>query len=91
MNQTTQNRNIQYDLLRILAAFSVVMLHSAAQHWYDLPIDSLDWKVVNAYDACFRFGVPIFVMISGAIFLDPLRELDMRRLYRHNILRLVVI
>ena len=91
MNQTMQNRNIQYDLLRILAAFSVVMLHSAAQHWYDLPIDSLDWKVVNAYDACFRFGVPIFVMISGAIFLDPLRELDMRRLYRHNILRLVVI
>ena len=91
MEYGTQNRNIQYDLLRILAAFSVVMLHSAAQYWYDLPIDGRAWKTVNAYDACFRFGVPIFVMISGAIFLDPKRELDVKRLYRHNMLRLAVI
>ncbi len=91
MEYGTQNRNIQYDLLRILAAFSVVMLHSAAQRWYDLPIDGPAWKTVNAYDACFRFGVPIFVMISGAIFLDPKRELDVKRLYRHNMLRLAVI
>ena len=67
------------------------MLHSAAQYWYDLPIDGRAWKTVNAYDACFRFGVPIFVMISGAIFLDPKRELDVKRLYRHNMLRLAVI
>lgn len=84
------NRNIHYDLLRILSAFSVVMLHSAAQLWYDLPITGMEWKIVNAYDACFRFGVPIFVMISGAIFLDPDRELDLKRLYRHNILRFVI-
>lgn len=86
-----QNRNISYDLLRIAAAFSVVMLHSAAQFWYELPVTGMEWKIVNAYDACFRFGVPVFVMLSGAIFLDPVRELDVRRLYRHNILRLAVI
>ena len=86
-----QNRIVNYDLLRILAAFSVVMLHSAAQFWYDLPVTGMEWKIVNAYDACFRFGVPVFVMLSGAIFLNPDRELDMKRLYRHNILRLVVI
>lgn len=84
------NRNIHYDLLRILSAFSVVMLHSAAQFWYNLPITGMEWRIVNAYDACFRFGVPIFVMISGAIFLDPDRELDVKRLYRHNILRFVI-
>lgn len=86
-----QNRNVSYDLLRILAAFSVVMLHSAAQFWYELPVTGTEWKIVNAYDACSRFGVPVFVMLSGAIFLDPARELDVKRLYRHNILRLVVI
>lgn len=91
MDPAKQNRNLQYDLLRILAAFSVVMLHSAAQHWYTLPPDGMDWKIVNAYDAVSRFGVPIFVMISGAIFLDPARELDVKRLYRHNILRLLII
>lgn len=84
------NRIIHYDLLRILSAFSVVMLHSAALFWYDLPVMGMEWRIVNAYDACFRFGVPIFVMISGAIFLDPGREWDLKRLYRHNILRFVI-
>ncbi len=91
MDAKSQNRNVPYDLLRILAAFSVVMLHSAAQYWYELPIAGMEWKIVNGYDACFRFGVPVFVMLSGAIFLDPARKLDVKRLYRRNILRLVIL
>lgn len=91
MQQATHTRRIQYDLLRIWAAFSVVMLHCAAQYWYGLPVTGRTWKIINAYDACFRFGVPVFVMISGAIFLDPARELDVKHFYRHNILRLVIL
>lgn len=86
-----ENRKLYFDLLRILAAFSVVMLHSAAQFWHVLPVTGMGWKIVNAYDACFRFGVPVFVMISGALFLDPGRELGLGKLYRHSILRLVVL
>lgn len=87
-----QNKRIlSYDLLRILAAFSVVMLHAAAHTWYYLPIESTDWFLTNAYDASFRFGVPIFVMISGALFLSSEKPLDVKRLYCHNILRLLVL
>lgn len=86
-----RKRMIHYDLLRIFAAFSVVMLHSAAQFWYTLDIYSGEWLVANSYDAVFRFGVPVFVMISGALFLSPDYRLDTRRLYRHNILRFLVI
>lgn len=85
-----KTRKLHYDILRVLAAFSVVMLHSAAQFWYDLDIRSAEWIVANSYDALFRFGVPVFVMISGAIFLDKTYELDVKRLYRHNILKMVV-
>lgn len=84
-------RKLHYDLLRIFAAFSVVMLHSAAQYWYTLDISTTEWLVANSYDAVFRFGVPVFVMISGALFLDKDYRLDTRLLYRHNILRLVVL
>ncbi|MBQ8041386.1 MAG: acyltransferase family protein [Lachnospiraceae bacterium] len=87
----TKSRKLHYDILRILAAFSVVMLHSAAQFWYDLDIRTKVWGIANSYDAVFRFGVPIFVMISGAIFLDKNYTLDIKRLYKHNILRLVVL
>lgn len=86
-----ENRMIHFDVLRILAAFSVVMLHSSAQFWYTLEVDSTQWVIANSYNAVFRFGVPIFVMISGALFLAPDYRLDVKRLYKHNILRLCAI
>lgn len=89
--KSTKSRRIHFDLLRILAAFSVVMLHSAAQFWYTQDIHSAEWIIANSYDAIFRFGVPIFVMISGALFLAPDYELDVKRLYKHNILRMIVV
>lgn len=86
-----ENRIIYYDLLRILSCFSVIMLHSASQHWYSLPVSDPSWIVANSYDAMSRFGVPVFTMISGALFLDPKRELSLKQLYVHNILRLAIV
>lgn len=85
------SRMAYLDVLRVLAAFSVVMLHSAAQFWYTLDIRSMEWVIANSYNAAFRFGVPVFVMISGALFLNPGYKVDVKRLYKHNILRLLVI
>ena len=45
---------------------------------------------LQSYDALFRFGVPVFVMLSGAVFLPKERELNIKRLYTHNILRVAV-
>lgn len=86
-----KGRLVHYDLLRILAAFSVVMLHSSARFWYELDVDSREWKVANSYDALFRFGVPLFVMLSGALFLSEEYRLDIRKLYARNISRLVCV
>ena len=85
------DRMAYLDVLRIFAAFSVVMLHSAAQFWYTLDIRSTEWLIANSYDAVFRFGVPVFMMISGAVFLNPNYKVDVKRLYTHNIFRLAVI
>lgn len=89
--KNVKNRMIHFDLLRIIAAFSVVMLHSSAQFWYTMDIHSVEWIVANSYNAVFRFGVPIFVMISGALFLAPGYSLDTKKLYKHNILRMLII
>lgn len=91
INKISHNRIISFDILRIIACFSVVMLHSAAQFWYTLPVTSTDWKIANSYDAITRFGVPIFVMISGALFLNTDRELDIKKIYKNNILRLFIV
>lgn len=89
--KTNDNRMVHYDLLRILAAFSVVILHISAQFWYDFDVTDFRWLTANTYDALFRFGVPVFVMISGALFLPGPEKTDMKRLYCHNIMRLLAI
>jgi len=68
---TLKNKRIEYfDWLRILCSFSVVILHISAQNWYSSPIQSHEWRIFNFYDSLVRFGVPIFFMISGTIFLE---------------------
>lgn len=92
MGEKSQTKRIlHYDLLRVIAAFSVVMLHVSAQFWYDLDVNGPEWKLANSYNALSRYGVPIFVMLSGALFLGRAEKVDIKRLYTHNILRFVVI
>lgn len=86
-----KERIIYFDLLRIVACFSVVMLHVSSQYWYYLPVTDFRWLVCNTFDALFRFGVPIFVMISGALFLQREEGISFQKLYFKNILKIVVV
>lgn len=90
-NQKKSGYQLYIDILRIIACFSVIMLHASAQPWYSLSVDGMGFKIANSYDALFRFGVPVFVMISGVLFLAPDREITVKKLYWHNILRLAVL
>ena len=77
----------QFDLLRILAALSVVSIHASAKLWYQLPIRSADWVITNGINVLSRFGVPMFFMISGALLLAPDREISLKDLWLRHILR----
>jgi surface polysaccharide O-acyltransferase-like enzyme len=68
------NRTIYVDLLRITATFGVIMLHVAASKWYDTPIISAGWQIMNIYDSLVRWTVPVFVMISGVFHLQPNKQ-----------------
>lgn len=82
-------RTVYFDCLRILATVSVFMLHLAGQTWYEGDVNSAAWQIFNGFDSLVRWSVPVFVMISGALFLDR-RTLSIRTLFRKNILRLVI-
>lgn len=84
-----KQRILYFDFLRIAAIFCVVVIHTCTVPWRTLSPSDLDWQIINVYDSLVRFCVPIFVMISGAMFLDPARDIRPRRLFTHNILRMV--
>ncbi|HAQ40092.1 MAG TPA: hypothetical protein DCM73_04170 [Clostridiales bacterium] len=83
------NRLIYADVLRVAATFSVILLHVAAGGWSYAGVGSFEWNVFNFYDGLVRFGVPIFVMISGIFFLDPNKNVSCRDIYGKYIFRIV--
>lgn len=69
VNQREQNR-IQYlDVLRCVACLAVVMIH-VSMSFTDATYFSVDFWIGNVLESVSRVGVPLFVMISGALLLD---------------------
>lgn len=76
------------DALRVAATVAVIVLHVSSQGWNAAVPGSSEWRIFNAFNACVRWGVPVFVMISGSLFLDPGKNIEIRTLWRKNIFRI---
>lgn len=87
-NDIQQSRTVYLDYLRIFATFSVVVLHVSAQNWGSTDVAGFNWQVFNAFDSIVRWGVPVFLMISGALFLN--RDISTKKLYSKYIFRMSV-
>ena len=66
MNNT---RKTWLDILRIISSVLVVGVHVSAFSIDELEIGSFDFLCANAFDCLSILGVPLFVMISGALEL----------------------
>lgn len=70
------DRKIPYlQWLRCFAAGAVVVMHLCAQPWYAAVPGSGQWQVLNFMESLVRWPVPLFVMISGALFLGKERPM----------------
>lgn len=67
-----------------------MVIHVAADNWNAADVRSFEWQVFNFYDSLVRFGVPVFVMISGALFLKPDKDIPVKKLYSKYIFRIVI-
>ena len=89
MQQNPNQRVVYLDLLRVLATFAVIFLHVSAAEFLDFHF-SKDWYVSLVGDSLVRWCVPVFVMISGALFLRPERNVTYREILRLRVPRLLV-
>ena len=80
-----QERVMYVDLLRVISMISVIILHVSSCMYAILDIESINWFVANIFDSLVRFGVPVFVMISGVFFLNQNKEYGFEKLYNKNI------
>lgn len=77
-----QERIVYLDALRVAAVFAVIVIHLAATGYQEAARDSCEWDVCLTYNTVTRFAVPVFVMISGAIHLNPERKVTMAHLLK---------
>lgn len=84
-----KNRIWYWDILRIAAMVFLVIRHSATATFEFVPKLDEDWWVCNIYGSLSAWMVPVFMMISGASFLEPKRNVTIGRLYKRNILRML--
>ncbi len=85
--ERNQNRETHFDILRILSTVAfVVML--VAFRGFKLG-DAGTSRVLNAYLALSSFGMPMFILLSGAFLADPNRPFTVKG-YVRRILRLLI-
>ena len=83
------DRKIYLGYLRVLAIFTMIMLHVASQNWTHVNVNGFTWQIFNFFDGILRWCVPIFVIIIGNLFL--IRQILIKKLYFKYILRLVML
>lgn len=86
----SSGRYMYMDVLRILATFTVIILHVNPQAHLEVPVSSAGWIMMTVLSALCAWNVPVFFMISGALFLSPQKELSTKRLYGKTLARMVV-
>jgi len=62
-------RRNDLDFLIVLAIIAIVFIHSFAPVVRQKPVESTSWIIANIIDSFMRWGVPIFVMISGSLLI----------------------
>jgi len=84
------NPKVQYlDNLRVTATIAVLLIHSAANVLLNFgKTPDSAWWFANLYNGGFRYAVPIFVMLSGALLLP--REEEIGAFFKKSFLRIIV-
>lgn len=86
-----KKREVAPDILKLIACFGVIVIHISGQGVGEYPLGSGGWLACAFWDSLARFAVPVFFMCTGALMLDPSRDLSVKRIWRGYFLRVLII
>lgn len=91
MNTVSEKRRVlSFDVLRVLAALAVVVIHASAYYAAEFPAENYRFIVGNFFDSFARCAVPVFLMLSGALILREEVSFSWKKMWK-NILRLLLV
>ena len=79
-----------WDILRIAAVICLVLRHiSTASFDFVEPLGA-KWWVFNSYGSLVAWMVPVYLMLSGASFLDPDKKVSIKSIWSKNIVHMFI-
>ncbi|WP_034445248.1 acyltransferase [Butyrivibrio sp. AE2032] len=84
-----KKREYYLDIAKVASMIGVIVVHTGAISWYEAPFGVYPWGVLNVFDMLGRFSVPVFLMISGYLFLNPQRPVNSSDIFKRYIPRLL--
>lgn len=88
---TQKKRLVWLDLLRILASLMIITLNLITPQLDKISVGTTSWQIINANVSAVRAATPLFVMVSGVLFLDIRKEMPLKKLFGVPIRKIVVI
>lgn len=85
-----KNRVIYYDVLRTISIIAVILIHIIGNTINTFRLEGIPAQVYTSIWQLMYFAVPMFIMISGGLFLNPEKEISIKDLYKKYILRIVI-
>ncbi len=82
-------RNTSIDLIKSFAIFCVLCIH-ACGIFYSQEVGSTPWTWGVFWGSISRSAVPLFFMASGALMLNPKKNIPLEKLYKKNIPRILL-
>lgn len=87
--QLSARRDVSIDAIKVFAIFGVIMIHVCSDGFAQ-PVTSLGFLTTAFFGSAVRGSVPLFLMCSGALLLDPARDLSFKKLFTKQLPRLIV-
>ena len=79
------------DILRAISIFAVIILHTASDYVDQYgEISSSAWWSANIYNGLVRFCVPMFVLLSGALLLQPGKIVTAKEIFYKRLPRILI-
>lgn len=78
------------DHAKIAAIFAVLMVHVADSFLRQYTFGSEYWWIAHIYSSAIRWCVPVFVMVSGALLLDPTKKESVATFYRKRLSKIMI-
>ncbi len=88
---TIKKRETELDILRFLAMLCVIAMHVCSGPMKVIPTKSFDFIAMNSLSTVITWCIPVFVMISGGLFLNPQKEITIKRLFTKHIKHFAVV